>query len=341
MDNNKNIEQKVPLAGLSTFKAGGPASYLWHITSEGEVAEALDFAREKALNVLILGGGSNMLFPEDGFNGLVIKLEIKGIDAKEDGADVLVTAKAGEEWDAFVAWTLDRGYFGLENLSSIPGTVGAAPIQNIGAYGVEAKDMIEAVEVYDTEKGAFRQLTAIECGFGYRTSIFKKDEGKKLIVTAVTWKLSKVPQIKIGYKDLANHFEGKDMPSPTDVRKAVIGIRRGKFPDLSVYGTAGSFWKNVICDRELADELKDKYPDMPIYDADNGRKKISTAYILDKVCGLKNFREGSVGLYANQTLVVTNYGGATAEEIKSFVEKVKNIVKEKTNIELEEEVVMR
>ncbi len=340
MDTNKNIEEKVPLSGLSTFKVGGEASYLYRVSDEGELKAAIAYAKQENLPILILGGGSNMLFSEEGFKGLVIKLEMKGIKAEEEDGCVLVNTKAGEEWDAFVAWTLERGYFGLENLSAIPGTVGAAPIQNIGAYGVEAKDYIKSVEVFDTETNSFKELSAAECRFGYRTSLFKLNEGKNYIVTGVVWRLSKTPDIKISYKDLTKYFEGKELPTPLEVRAAVTEIRKGKFPDLEMFGTAGSFWKNIICDKSAANKLKAEYPDMPVYDAGEGKSKISTAYILDKVCGLKNFREGNVGLYEKQTLVVVNYGGATADEIKSFVKKIKNIVKEKINIDLEAEVVM-
>ncbi len=343
MKENKKIEQKVPLSGLSTFKVGGDASYLLRVERADEIQEALEFAKEKDIPVLFLGGGSNMLFEDKGFQGLVLKLDIKGI-AEEEGKggreEVILRAGAGEEWDSFVAWTIEHGYFGLENLSAIPGTVGAAPIQNIGAYGVEAKDFIESVEVFDAETMRTKTLSNAECRFGYRTSIFKTAEGSNLIVTSVSWKLSKDPNVKIGYKDLARHFGENASPLPHEVRKAVTEIRGRKFPDLATHGTAGSFWKNVICDSVLAEKLQSEYPDMPVYDAGEGKKKISTAYILDRICGLKNFREGNVGLYENQTLVVVNYGGATAEEIRNFIAKVKAIVKERTGISLEEEVVM-
>ncbi len=343
MKEYKNIEEKVPLSGLSTFKVGGHASYLLRVTSCDEIKEAVLFAKEKSLPVMFLGGGSNILFGDSGFNGLILKIDIKGIRAEEQKGgreEVLVTVGAGEGWDAFVAWTLAHGYFGLENLSAIPGTVGAAPIQNIGAYGVEAKDSIESVEVFDTESLEFKVLSNKECKFGYRSSIFKTPEGKSLVVTGATFRLSKLAEPKIGYKDLALYFKDKGIPTALEVRDAVTHIRGRKFPDLDTYGTAGSFWKNIICEASVAESLKAKYPDLPVYDAADGKKKLSTAFILDKVCGLREYRVGNVGLFAAQTLVVTNYGGATAEEIKNFIAKVKLIVKEKTGIVLEEEVVV-
>ncbi|MFA6050259.1 MAG: UDP-N-acetylmuramate dehydrogenase [Candidatus Paceibacterota bacterium] len=335
-----HIEEKVPLSGLSTFKVGGEAHFVLHIESEGQIKGALQFAEEKNLPVLVLGGGSNMLFSDNDFSGVVLKLEIMGKEVMEEDEKVLVKAGAGEEWDAFVAWTVGHGYFGLENLSGIPGTVGAAPIQNIGAYGVEAKDYIESVVVFDMKEGKVKTLSNIECGFGYRTSVFKKESGKNFIVTSVTFSLSKVPDVKISYKDLSRFFEGREDISSIDVRNAVIEIRRSKFPDLKTSGTAGSFWKNIITDSANAERLLLEYPDMPVYDAPEGKKKISTAYILDKVCGLKDFREGNVGLFTKQSLVVTNYGGASSSEIRNFIAKVKSIVEEKTGIFLEEEVVI-
>lgn len=333
-------EEKVPLSGLSTFKAGGDARYLFRVGSILELQEALAFAKEKSLPLFILGGGSNMLFKEEGFEGVVIKIEIKGIEVKEEGDMAFVRAGAGEVWDPFVHRTIEQGYFGLENLSAIPGLVGAAPVQNIGAYGVEAKDLIFEVEVFDRDTFQTKTLSNAQCAFGYRDSIFKHPEGEGLIVLSVTFKLSKTPLPKLSYKDLSNYFEAKTDPTPLEVRNAVTLIRSKKFPDLTTHGTAGSFFKNVICEASLAEDLKAKYPDLPVYDMPHGEKKLSTAFIMDKICGLKNFREGNVGLYENQTLVVVNYGGATATEINNFIVKVKGIVKEKTGIELEEEVVV-
>jgi len=349
MDINIKKEEKVPLSGLSTFKIGGDASHLFRVSGIDDLKEALAFAKVSNLPIQILGGGSNMLFHDDGFEGVIVRLESKGIrEEKKSGReeegkadeDVYIRAEAGEEWDAFVEWTVSHGYFGLENLSGIPGTVGATPIQNIGAYGVEVKDFIESVEVFDTDRDLIRTLTPLECKFGYRTSLFKGVAGKSLIVLSVTFKLSKLPNIKIGYKDLTNYFKDNTEPTPEEVREAVISIRSAKFPDLTLFGTAGSFFKNVICESGIADRLKAEYPDIPLYDAGENMKKISTAFILDKVCGLRDFRIGSVGLYTNQSLVVVNYGNASSEEVRNFVSKVKEIVKEKTGIQLEEEVVI-
>ncbi len=343
MKNEKNIkvQTKVPLKGLSTFKVGGDASHFFEIKDKSELKDVVEFANISNLDIFVVGGGSNILFSDKGFDGLLIKINNKGIVFnKLNDSDVLVTAEAGEDWDGFVLWTIQNGFYGLENLSAIPGTVGASPVQNIGAYGTEVKDYIDSVEVFDINSKEHRMLSSTECHFGYRFSIFKTKEFKHLIVTSVTFKLSLVPKINISYKDLQNYFKENTSPTPKEIRDAVIIIRKGKFPDLNVYGTAGSFFKNIICDESDIDELKKQYEDMPVYDVGEGKVKVSTAFILDKICGLKGYREGEVGLFENQTLVVVNYGNSTASEVRTFINKVKGIVKEKTGIQIEEEVVL-
>ncbi|HEY4512266.1 MAG TPA: UDP-N-acetylmuramate dehydrogenase [Candidatus Paceibacterota bacterium] len=351
------IENDVPLSGLSTFKAGGSASHFFRIKNKEEIKSAVNFAKEQDLPIFVLGEGSNVLFSDDAFSGLVIKLENKGIrvskEAKKQKSEegktedkrkekkILITAESGETWDKFVVWTLGKGFYGLENLSGIPGTVGGAPIQNIGAYGKEVKDFIESVEIFDTEALRSKILSNIDCKFSYRDSIFKRRENKNLIVTAVTFKLSSLPSVMIVYKDLKEYFKGKNsLPTPQEVRDAVLSVRAKKFPNLKTHGTAGSFFKNIICDEADAGTFLKSYPDLPAYPYGNDKVKISTAYILDKICALKDFRIGDVGLFASQPLVVVNYGNATSKEIKDFISKVKKIVKEKTGLELQEEVVL-
>lgn len=333
--NHRPSVERILLSEYSTMKVGGGAP-VFRIAEKGEIGEAIGYARDLGLPIFVLGGGSNILFADGNFDKVVLKIETKGI-YEEDG---LITVEAGENWDEFVAWTLEHGYFGLENLSGIPGTVGAAPIQNIGAYGVEVKDFIESVEVFDIEDLVFKILINRECEFGYRTSTFKKPGGKCYIVTSVKFRLSQKFSSKITYKDLARYFDGKTAKNALEVREAVLSIRSNKFPDLKVYGTAGSFFKNIICDRAVIGQLVIDHPEMPVYEVGEGKVKVSTAFILDKVCGLKDYRIGDVGLFAKQSLVVVNYGGASAEEIKNFIAQIKSIVKEKTGIDLEEEVVV-
>ncbi|MDB5204379.1 MAG: UDP-N-acetylenolpyruvoylglucosamine reductase, UDP-N-acetylmuramate dehydrogenase [Candidatus Taylorbacteria bacterium] len=334
------VQTKVPLRGLSTFKIGGDASHLFMLENKKDLKDAVAYAKENDLPIFVLGGGSNILFADSGISAFVIQVLNKGKEYKKiDDLHVLVTAEAGETWDDFVKWTIENHFFGLENLSSIPGTVGASPVQNIGAYGVEVKDLIESVEVFNIQTSEYKTLTNTECAFGYRNSFFKTEEGKNLIVVSVTFTLSLVPNINISYKDLSNHF--KDIvPTPFEVRDAVIEIRKGKFPDLNIHGTAGSFFKNIICNESDIAKLKADYPLMPVYKAGSGFVKISTAFVLDKVCGLKGFRIGNVGLYENQSLVVVNYADATSTDVREFISKIKSIVEQKTGIRIEEEVIL-
>jgi UDP-N-acetylmuramate dehydrogenase len=335
------VKTKVPLKGLSTFKIGGSAEMFFEVQDKSELKEIVSFVKRQNLPIFVLGGGSNVLFPDRDLKSAVIKMNNKGIQSQKNNEGVvLITAEAGEEWDEFVSTTIEKGFYGLENLSSIPGSVGATPVQNIGAYGVEVKDKIFSVEVFDIETLEFKTLSNSDCEFGYRSSVFKMPEGKKYIVTSVTFELHTTPKINISYKDISNYFKENRNPSPRQIRDAVILIRKGKFPDLNIYGTAGSFFKNIVCNEENVQNLKSEFPELPLYSVGEGMVKTSTAFILDKVCGLKGFREGNVGLYENQSLVVVNYDNASAEEVRDFVQRIKDVVKNKTGISIEEEVVI-
>lgn len=329
------IEKDKSLKEMTTFKIGGRAQFFCAVQSESDLEEAVKFAKENSLQFFVLGGGSNILISDKGFEGLVIKMEMMGIEF----AGEKVNVKAGEDWDNFVNETVKRGLYGLENLSLIPGTVGAAPVQNIGAYGSEVKDTIESVRVFDTMKGEFRDFSNSECQFEYRNSIFKRKDNPFIIVS-VTFVLKKNGQVNIDYKDLQEYFLLKNnfKPSLTEVREAVISIRTAKLPDVRNVGTAGSFFKNPFLLHAQANELKKKYPELPIYTFNDESVKVSLAWILDKVCGYKGATKGNVGTYKNQALVLVNNGNATAEEIKEFAHEIKRVVKEKTAIDIEEEV---
>ena len=275
---------------------------------------------------------------DEGYKGLVIKIDIKGVTGLKVGA--------GENWDDFVSQCVKNGLYGIENLSGIPGTVGASLVQNIGAYGVEVKDVIESVEVFDTETLTTKILSNKDCNFGYRDSIFKKPKGKKYIITYVTFKLKKEGKLNIEYKDVKNYFIEKGIiPTLQEVRKTILEIRKGKFPDLSKYGTAGSFFKNPIIKKEQYEKLLKEYPSIPhyeIYTASGGidelNMKIPLAWILDNVCNIKGIRKGNVGVYEKQPLVLVNWGGATAQEVKKYAEEITILVKQKTGIDIEPEV---
>lgn len=341
-----NTQSDVPLSLYTTFKIGGPAKYFICVKSLDELKNAVLFAREKGLPFFVLGGGSNTLVSDDGFAGVVIKIEIMGVEwIEQSGGQTEIVMGAGENWDDVVALSVERGLSGLENLSGIPGTVGAAPVQNIGAYGSEIKDTLSWIEVFDTKDLSVKKLSAQECYFGYRDSIFKKKEGLTLIVTKVACLLKRDVAPNISYKDLANFFALKNNPAPillpsvSDVRNAVLEIRKAKLPDLRELGTAGSFFKNPIISAEHYESLKKDFPDMPAFDAPDNQKKVSAAWILDNVCKYKGYREGNVGVYKNQSLVIVNFGGGSAKEIKNLADKMCECVKKNTGIDLFPEII--
>jgi UDP-N-acetylmuramate dehydrogenase len=286
----------------------------------------------------MLGGGSNIVLSDGGFDGLVVKNEMKGIRESREGDAALVDAQAGELWDDLVAHCVEKGYWGLENLSLIPGTVGASPVQNIGAYGVEAKDTIESVRVIDMRTGKEETFSNEECKFAYRTSVFKRLDGRHYAIVSVRFRLSLAPKPNLSYKDLKVRFAGREEPSLSDIRRAVIDIRTGKFPDLKEVGTAGSFWKNPIISESLFRSLRERYPLVPAFPTPDGSVKVPLAWLLDNACGLKGYVKGSVGLWKNQPLVLVAHAGATQAELDAFADEIAGVVMQKTGIAIEREV---
>jgi UDP-N-acetylmuramate dehydrogenase len=334
-----NIQENIPLAPYTTFKVGGNARYFCSVKDIEGLKGALAFARARNLCIFILGGGSNIVIADVGFDGLVIKMDMKGASYEKKGQDIFVTAWAGEAWDDLVAKSVEWGAWGMENFSLIPGTVGAAPVQNIGAYGCEAKDTIESVQVIDSSTGEEKILSNSDCGFGYRDSFFKSSAGKSLVIVSVTFKLSAAPKPNLAYKDLKEFFVNQTAtPSHGEIREAIIKIRTGKFPDLSVIGTAGSFWKNPVMTQGQYDHLKAQYPNTPSFPAPAGMIKVPLAWILDNVCHLKGMMKGNVGLFEKQPLVLVAKKGATAAEIKAFESEIRATVKQNTALDIEPEV---
>lgn len=338
-----NIESDIPLKPKTTFRIGGNARHFVSVSTVADLKGAVSFSKEKGLPFFILGDGSNTLVPDFGFPGLVIKNEIRGIKLKEKNGTFVIEAGAGENWDSFVAFTISQKLFGLENLSYIPGSVGGAPVQNIGAYGAEVNETIKSVEVLDTKDMKLKLLSNRECKFSYRDSIFKQKKGKHFIITRVIFSLLKKGRVNIGYKDLKEHFKDRYSSDvrPAEVRDAVVSIRKNKLPDWKIVATAGSFFKNPIIPKSQFMKLKEKYPGIPGF-SENGKIKIPLAWVLDKVCDLKGLNEGNVGLYERQPLTVVNLGDATFEEIEKFADRIAKTIKKKTEIEVEWEVrVMR
>ena len=331
------IEEDINLAKYTTLQTGGPARYFVRVQNVVEVKEAALFAQQKALPLLCLGGGSNVLIDDRGFPGLVVLNELKGREYLEYEEDITLICGSGEVLDEVIAETVTKGYWGMENLSAIPGTVGATPVQNVGAYGVEVSSLISKVETVNLENGEEKIFANNECNFGYRDSFFKSIEGKKYFITKVHFKLKEKSAPQISYADLQKFFSDST-PTLREVREAVIQVRSQKFPDWKKVGTAGSFFKNPFVTDTEAKRLQTLYPDLPVYQLGSGIVKIPLGYVLDKLCDLKGYQVGPVGLYQAQALVLVNYGGATSDEIKNFAKEIAEKVFTKTNITITPEV---
>jgi UDP-N-acetylmuramate dehydrogenase len=325
------IEENIPLSPLTTFKIGGPARYFTRVQTQEELRAALAFAQKNNLPVLLLGGGSNLLVADTGWKGLVIKIELRGI-AEQNG---LLVVEAGEEWDALVEHAVRQDLWGVENLSGIPGTVGAAPVQNIGAYGVELAHTVEFVEALEVSTGAVRRFAKGECGFGYRTSRFKREPGC-FVVLRVGLRLVQSGAPNTTYRDLAERFQDAQ-PTISAVREAVLAIRKQKFPDLTQEGTAGSFFLNPVLSTERAAQLAHEYPGLPLFPAPGGTK-VALAWLLDKALSLKGVRRGRARLFERQPLVVVAERGASAKEVKELADFVCTQVQQNLGITIEPEV---
>ena len=296
------------------------------------------FAKYGKDNWYVLSGGNNILFTQDIDALLITPCDTRIEVIKEEGDLVRVKVGAGVEWDDLVAWSVERGLWGIENLSLIPGKAGAAPVQNIGAYGVEAKDAIRNVEMYFVEGDNFVTLAAEHCGFGYRESVFKHTLKGRVVITAIEIELSKVANPRLGYGDVIREVEARGGATLANIRDAICSIRRSKLPNTAVLGNAGSFFKNPIVEREVAEQLLAEYPDMPSYPAqEEGKVKLAAGWLIDKA-GMKGYKEGNVGVHERQALVLVNLGGATGGEVIAFAHKVVAQVKAKFGIEISPEV---
>ncbi len=333
------IEENIELRLMTTMRTGGTARFFVRAITADDLYEAFDFAKEKNVPVFVLGGGSNTIVPDEGFLGLVIKIEINGITYDETTFGVCVVSGAGEVWDSLVCDVVGRGLCGIENLSLIPGSVGGAVVQNIGAYGVEVNESILWVEAFDTITRKIKIFSCDECAFGYRESLFKKN--KHLIVTRVALGLTRNAIPRTSYEDVKKYFvkKGITLPMLAEMRAAIIAIRTAKMPAPPL-GTAGSFFKNPVVSASQFEDLKQRFPEIKAYMQGDGTMKLSLAWILDKVCGFRGVRRGDAGVHKNQSLILVNYGTATTQNIISLASEMKDSIKEKINIDVEEEVVM-
>ena len=332
------ILENYDLAKLNTFGVSAYAKFFIEINHEDDLKELFSSSLFKDNEKLFLGGGSNVLFTKD-FNGIVILNKLKGIDIiEEDSEYVFIRSFGGEKWHGLVTFVVDSEYWGVENLSFIPGTVGAAPVQNIGAYGVEIKDVIENIETYEIESGKKRIFTNKECEFGYRESIFKNKLKGKYFISAVIFKLNKKQNLNSKYEVLKKYLEENkiEVKNPRDISDAIISIRKSKLPDPVFIGNAGSFFKNVYTNQEKIEEIKKDYPDMPSF-KEFEKVKIPAGWLIEK-CGWKGKRVGNVGVHEKQALVLVNYGGATGKEILDLSMQIITSVETKFGLTLEREV---
>ncbi len=334
------IRKDVDLKPFNTLGVHANASKFIEIVRPDQLSQLHFHGFFEEYSPLILGGGSNMLLLGDPGQP-VLKISVPGMEAQENiNGEIRVTAGAGEQWHEFVKWAVENDFGGIENLALIPGTVGAAPIQNIGAYGVELKDIFEKLTAFNTETGAFETFYKDDCEFAYRDSIFKHELKGKRIVCDVTLRLTLQPhKIEKSYNALSQYLDQKRISDPgiKDIFNAVVDIRRSKLPDPREIGNAGSFFKNPVIEESTWNRLMNEYPDIPSYQIGENSYKIPAAWFIEKA-GLKGKRSGNVGTYKNQALVLVNFGGATGLEIYQHAKKIQALIQKQFGINLDPEV---
>jgi UDP-N-acetylmuramate dehydrogenase len=336
------IQDNISLKKLNTFAIQAFARKFCTVRSVSDLCELYQqgwLNNEKPKAFLVLGGGSNLLFTEN-FEGLIAHIQLKGIQVQEQNeTEVYVKAAAGEDWPTFVDWCVEKGYGGLENLSLIPGLVGSCPVQNIGAYGAEVKDVITLVETFDTQTSDIVNFTNEQCSFGYRESVFKHQYKGRYIILSVTFKLSLQPLLKINYGAISQELtkNGISNPDVSDVSRAVKSIRQTKLPDPKELGSAGSFFKNPTIAANDAANLKQKNPEMVMYQAQPGFMKLAAGWMIEQ-CGWKGYRVGYAGVHFQQALVLVNYGNASGKEVVELSEKIRDSVYSRFGVMLETEV---
>ncbi len=332
------IHQNFPLKNFNTFGVEAWARYFAEINHADELVELFLDPQWQQMPRLVLGGGSNMLLLKD-FDGLVIRMNIRGIEHRISHNDVFVEAGAGEVWNDLVNYCVLHKFAGLENLSLIPGSVGASPVQNIGAYGVELKDVFVSCRAFEIATGTFKTFTNDNCEFDYRESIFKTKLKGQYIITCVKFHLSLIPHVKLHYGAIQQELLNRGITSPTikDVSQVVSHIRVSKLPDPSTIGNAGSFFKNPIIDNATFAAIKQKFPDVVNYPAGNGLVKLAAGWLIEQ-CGWKGKTIGHTGTWKNQALVLVNHGGATGQEIYALSSQIIDSVYTKFSVMLEREV---
>lgn len=333
----KRIYNDINLQKRNSFGVVEYAKQLVEFEAADDLREL--FTEERPEKWYVLGAGNNTLFTQS-YDGVIITPVSRGLTIlNDDGERVDLRVEAAFDWDELVAWSVDNGLWGIENLSAIPSSVGAAPVQNIGAYGAEAKDAITVVEYFDTNRLEVVRLACEECGFGYRESVFKHELRGVAIILAVEFRLRRTPSPNLGYGDVVKEVEARGGATLKNIREAICAIRASKLPDPKVLGNAGSFFKNPIVEREVAEQLLQKYPEMPHYatPGDDTRIKLAAGWLIDKA-GMKGYRSGAVGVHDRQALVLVNHGGAKGGDVIALSAHVADVVKAKFGVEISPEV---
>ena len=331
------LQPQVSLKPFNSFGVDVRAQLFAEAHSDADVREALAYATAHDMPLLVIGGGSNLLLTAD-IAALVLRMATRGIRViSDDGNRVVIEAEAGEPWHPFVQHTLAQGFSGLENLSLIPGTVGAAPMQNIGAYGVEIKDVFAGLTALDRQTGELRDFTLEECNFAYRDSLFKQQPGRWLILR-VRFALDRIAHLHLEYGPVRQRLteQGIEQPTPTDVSRAICSIRSEKLPDPAVLGNAGSFFKNPLVSAAIVAKIKEQHPDVVAYAQPNGQMKLAAGWLIERA-GWKGFREADAGVHKFQALVLVNYGAATGLQLLDLAQRIQKDIAERFNVDLEME----
>lgn len=332
-----DIREQVSLKPYNSFGVDVRAERMVEVADDSQLCEALAYAEAQALPVLVIGGGSNLLLTAD-VPGLVVRIVSRGIRLlSEEAGRVVIEAEAGEPWHPFVLWTLEQGLAGLENLSLIPGTVGAAPMQNVGAYGVEIKDLFVGLTALDRSTGQRVKFDVADCAFGYRESRFKREPGRWVILR-VRFALSRATELHLEYGPVRQRLleQGISQPSAKDVSAAICSIRREKLPDPAVLGNAGSFFKNPVISAHQAEALKSNFPAMVSYAQPDGQVKLAAGWLIEQA-GWKGYRDGDAGVHELQALVLVNHGHASGSQIYALAQRIQADILQRFGVVLEME----
>jgi len=333
------LQENASLAGRNTLRVDAHARLLAEVHDVASLPGLLDLPALRDGPLLVLGGGSNVLFADD-YGGVVVAMATRGVHVERDPAGDRIEVAAGERWDDFVRWSLSQGYAGLENLIMIPGSVGAAPIQNIGAYGCEVAEFVDAVEAWDRVDRRAVTLDRASCAFGYRDSLFKH-EPDRYVVTAVRFVLPRDRPLRTAYAGIEEQLQrmGVDRPAPFHVAEAVVRLRTQKLPDPAVIGNAGSFFKNPLVEPAVAEALKRRHPDLVAWPAGDGRRKLSAAWLIER-CGFKGLREGDAAVSNRHALVLVNHGGASGPQLWALAQRIMRGVYDTFGVQLAPEPVI-